>query len=120
MPGTASGDVVGLTYNITAPCTVTIDTTSRTVGTLKIGDSGSAFYPYTLAASGGAGLTFANKGSTASLVQMTTTAADNISAPLTLAARPERQRPSWSLTLSGIIGAGVAGKGITKTGPGSH
>ena len=59
------GDVVGLTYNITAACTVTIDTTSRTVGTLRIGDSGSAFYAYTLAASGGAGLTFTNGGSTA-------------------------------------------------------
>lgn len=118
VPGTAAGDVVGLTYNITAACTVTIDSTSRTVGTLNIGDSGSPFYAYTLAASGGAGLTFNNSGSTATLVQATTTAADSISAPLTLAANLSVSNSS-TLTLSGIIGDGGAGKGLTKTGPGT-
>jgi autotransporter-associated beta strand protein len=118
VPGTAAGDVVGLTYNITAARTVTIDTTSRTVGTLGIGDSGSPFYAYTLAASGGAGLTFNNSGSTANLVQTTTTAADSISAPLTLAADLSISNSS-TLTLSGIIGDGGAGKGITKTGAGT-
>ena len=36
VPGNAAGDVVGLTNNITAARTVTIDTTSRTVGALNI------------------------------------------------------------------------------------
>ena len=118
VPGTTAGDVVGLTYNITAPRTVTIDTTSRTVGTLKIGDSSSAFYPYTLAASGGASLTFSNSGSSASLVQTVTAATDSISAPLTLADNLIVSNSS-ALTLSGIIGDGGAGKGIAKTGAGT-
>ena len=38
VPGTAAGDVVYLTNNITANRTVTINTTSRTVGSLLFGD----------------------------------------------------------------------------------
>ena len=118
VPGTAAGDVVGLTFDITAARTVTIDTTSRTVGTLNIGDSATGFFAYTLAASGGAGLTFDNSGNGASLVQAVTTAADVISAPLTLADNLSINNSS-SLTLSGIISDGGAGKTLTKAGGGA-
>ena len=117
VPGTAPGDVVGLTANITAARTITIDTTARTVGTLNIGDPTTAFFAYTLAASGGATLTFNNSGSAASLVQATTTAADVISAPLVLADNlTVNNTGSGGLTLSGVISG--AGKGITKSGAG--
>ena len=114
-PGTAAGDTVGLTFNITAARTVTMDTTSRTVGTLKIGDSGSSYFAYTLTNSGGAVLTFNNSGNGASLVQTNTTAADVIALPLTLADNLTVTNNS-TLTLSGAIG----GNGnITKTGTGT-
>ena len=68
--------------NLTASRVVTIDNTSRTVGTLIIGDPVSSFFNYTLAASGGAGLSFTNNGSTAYLIQTNnTSASDTISAP---------------------------------------
>ena len=115
VPGTAAGDVVGLTYNISAARTVTINTTSRTVGTLNIGDPTATFYAYTLAASGGAHLTFNNSGSGASLVQATTTASDVISAPLTLADNLSINNSS-TLTLSGITSGAYA---VTKSGAGT-
>src|ERR1035437_10218304 len=102
VPGTAAGDTVGLTFNITAARTVTINTTSRTVGTLNIGDSGSGYFAYTLAASGGASLTFNNSGSTANLVQATTTATDVISTPIVLLDNLSISNSS-ALTLSGAI-----------------
>src|SRR5262245_32610862 len=48
VPGTTAGDTVGLTFDITAARTVTIDTTSRTVGVLNIGDPTSGYFAYTL------------------------------------------------------------------------
>src|ERR1041384_4505751 len=71
VPGTAAADVVCLTFDIPAARTVTIDGTSRTVGTLNIGDSGASYFGFTLTNSGGATLTFNNSGSTAKLVQTT-------------------------------------------------
>jgi autotransporter-associated beta strand protein len=118
VPGTAAGDVVGLTYDITAARTVTIDTTSRTVGTLNIGDPTTAFFAYTLAASGGAKLTFDNSGNGASLVQAVTTASDVISTPLILADNLSINNSS-ALALSGIISDGGAGKTLTKAGGGA-
>jgi fibronectin-binding autotransporter adhesin len=118
VPGTAAGDTVGITANITAARTVTIDTTSRTVGTLNIGDPGSSYFAYTLAASGGATLTFNNSGSGANLVQATTTAADIISAPLVLADNLTiNNTGSGGITLSGVISGG-AGFNLTKIGSG--
>ena len=115
VPGIAAGDTVGLTFNITAARTVTVDTTSRTMGTLKIGDSGSSYFAYTLTNSGGAGLTFNNSGNGANLVQTNTTAADVIALPMTLADNLTVTNNS-TLTLSGAIG----GTGnITKTGAGT-
>ena len=117
VPGTTAGDTVGLTYNITAARAVTNDT-AVTLGTLNIGDSGSSYYAFTLAAGSGSSLTFDNNGSGASLVQATTTAADIISAPLTLADNlAVNNSGSGGLTLSGTISG--AGKSITKSGAGA-
>jgi len=116
-PGTAAGDIVALTNNITAPRTVTLDGASRTVGALLVGDPASSYFSYFLAASGGAGLTFNNNGLTAYLVQTNNTStSDSISAPLTLADNLVVTNRA-TLTLSGVISG--SGKGITKTGPGT-
>jgi autotransporter-associated beta strand protein len=116
-PGTAAGDIVSLATNITAARTITIDTTSRTVGTLIIGDPVSPFNNYTLDATGVAGLTFNNNGSGAKLVQTNNTAAaDTVSAPVILADNLNVTNKA-TLTLSGVISG--AGKGITKTGTGT-
>lgn len=117
VPGTTAGDIVSLSRDLTAARTVTLDTTSRTVGTLNLGDPAATFFPYTLAASGGAGLIFDHSGSGASLVQAVTTAADVISAPVTLADNlTVNNSATGGLTLSGVI-AGT-GKSLTKTGSG--
>ncbi len=118
VPGTTAGDTVGLTFNLTAARIVTIDTTSRTVGTLNIGDPTTGFFGYTLAASGGASLTFDNSGSGASLVQpVSGGAADTISTPISLNDNLTINNPN-GLTLSGIISG--SGKSITKsTGAGT-
>ena len=80
--GTVAGDVVGLTFNITGSRIVTIDTTSRTVGDLNIGDpSGTTRSPYTLAASGGAGLSL--DGGTQATIDFTGIG-NTLSVPLTL------------------------------------
>ena len=86
VPGTTAGDTVGLTNDITAARTITIDTTSRTVGTLNIGDPTPPCYAFTLAASGGATLTFNNNGSGAALnkANSATNISDTISAPIIL------------------------------------
>jgi fibronectin-binding autotransporter adhesin len=131
VPG-GQGSIVGLTNNITAARTVTIDTDSRTVGALTIGDSAPSHY-FTLAASGGAGLTFDNNGSGATLTSTTTlstltTARDTISAPITLA---ENLAVSVAGTYSGGISSagylGITGnidesggvRSITKNGNGA-
>src|ERR1035437_5809223 len=115
VPGTAAGDTVGLTFNITAARTVTINTTSRTVGTLNIGDSGSGYFAYTLAATGGGSLTLHNSGSTGHLLAAATTATDVMCAPITLLDNLSVNNSS-SLTLSGII---RVSKNITKMVAGS-
>ena len=117
VPGTAAGDTVGLTFNITAARTVTIDATSPTVGTLNIGDPTSTFYAYTLAASGGASLTFNNSGSGAWLKQTNASSVvDVISAPITLADNLTVTNLN-GLTLSGVISG--SGFSLTKTGAGT-
>ena len=117
VPGTAAGDVVALTNNISDPRTVTLDGTSRTVGALFIGDAATTFYGFTLAASGGAGLTFNNNGSDATLVQTNNdSASDTLSVPLILADTLSVTNRA-TLTLSGGISG--SGKGVTKTGTGT-
>jgi|GEM_PF-4373482 len=116
VPGTAAGDSVYLTNNITANRTVTIDTTSRTLGTLVFGDCASQYFGFTLAASGGATLTFNNGGGSANLVQTNNNAtADTLSAPVVLADSLSVTN-RWMLTLSGAVSG--SGKSITKNGVG--
>ena len=117
VPGSAAGDLVALTNNLTADRIITLDGVSRTVGTLLIGDPIASTFSYTLAASGGAGLTFNNGGGGAGLMQTNTTAStDTLSAPLTLADNLIVSNRA-TLTLSGGISG--AGKAVTKVGPGT-
>lgn len=116
VPGTAAGDVVSLTNNITANRTVTVNTTSRTAGVLVFGDVSSPYYNFTLAASGGASLTLDNSGVGASVIQTNTAStADALSVPLVLADNLSVTNRG-SLTIAGAISG--AGKSLTKNGAG--
>jgi len=114
VPGNAAGDVVGLTNNITAARTVTIDTTSRTVGTLNIGDSDNT-HAFTLGASGGAGLTFNNSGIPASLTKSGASTTDTVSTPVTLADNLT-VTVAGSLVMSGVISETGGNRSLTKMG----
>lgn len=123
VPGTVAGDVVGLTNNITNNRIVTIDTTSRTVGTLNIGDSNNT-HAFTLASSGGATLTFDNSAGGASIVE-SGSVADVVSAGiilndnLALTAGGELQMRG-AVNLNGFNlsanGSGLANFGTATTG----
>ena len=115
MPGNAAGDVIGLTNNITAARTVTIDTTSRTVGALNIGDSNNT-HAFTLAASGGAGLTFNNGGSGVALTEFGTIQ-DTVSTPVTLADNLT-VNVGGQLSISGPISESGGSRSLTKSGLG--
>ena len=115
VPGNAAGDVVGLTNNITAARTVTIDTTSRTVGTLTIGDANNT-HAFTLGASGGAGLTFDNGGSGAALTELGTIQ-DTVSTPVTLADNLT-VNVGGQLSISGPISESGGNRSLTKSGLG--
>jgi len=71
------------TFNILANTVVTMDTTSRTLGTLTIGDP-TGNQQYTIDASGGATLTMNNSGSGA-LISRTQAGTTTISVPIILA-----------------------------------
>ena len=71
------GKTAGITYNITGNHTLTMDTTARTLGILNLGDSDNT-NSYTLAATGGATLTFDNGGSHAHLNQVSTSKGDTL------------------------------------------
>ncbi len=121
IPGGATS-TVGLTFNITNNRIITIDTTSRTVGLLNIGDT-NASHNYTLAASGGASLIFDNSGAGAILNNVATAGSStSVSAPVILADHLNLTNSSATglITLSGgITGAknlalnANAGGGIT-------
>lgn len=127
VPGTTAGDTVGLTFDISANRTVTIDTTPRTVGTLNIGDPTGGYFIYTLAASGGANLTFDNNGSGALLSKTTAanTALDLISSPIVLAdnltidtAVTGTGNSGNSIQISGLISESGGARTLTKNGMG--
>lgn len=119
VPGTTAGDVVSLTNNITAPRTVTIDSGSLPIiGTLNLGDSGTAFFPFTLTAVSGEGFYFNNNGSGASLVQAVTTTNDVISAPILLQDNLTITNKSGLTISEGIFDDGNA-RTLTKTGAGN-
>jgi autotransporter-associated beta strand protein len=109
------GSIVGINSNITNnDLTVTIDTDSRTVGHLTIGDSNNT-HRFRLAASGGASLIFDNGLSDATLTE-TGSIADSITAPITLNSNLAINT-AGTLTLSGDI-SGLS-NGITKSGGGT-
>jgi len=98
------GDTANLTYNITAARTLTIDSTSRRVGILNIGDSAPPLFTVTLASSGGARLLFDNAGNPAQLTQMAISSNNVVSAPLTLLDDLIISNQSaYVLTISGAI-----------------
>jgi len=120
VPGTTAGDVIGLTFNITATRTVTINgPTSRIGGILNIGDT-NATNSYVLTNSGGATFTFNNSG-TSQLNQVSTSSTNTISAPLIVADNLTISNLSANtLTISGTIGSSTAGtKTITNNGSGT-
>jgi fibronectin-binding autotransporter adhesin len=98
------------TIDITGARNPDIDTTSRTVGRLDIGDTNNT-HSYTISASGGASLIFDNTANSANaqLNQTATSHGDTISAPITLTSSLDvANASSNTLTLSGVIsGAGA-------------
>jgi hypothetical protein len=105
----AVGDSADFTFDIGAGRTVTINTASKTVGTLNMGDANGS-NKYTLAASGGVGLIFDNGVSDAQLNQLSISAGNVISAPISLNSNLQITNASANvnpLTISG---------GITSTG----
>jgi autotransporter-associated beta strand protein len=110
----AINDIARLTYNITAARTVTIDGSTRTVGSLYLNDDN---FGYTLA---GVGLKI-DVSSGSALIQSDggTGVTHTISAPVTLNDSATVAVNSATLQISGIISSGVAGTGIAKTGAGT-
>lgn len=115
VPGTVAGDVIGLTNNITGARTVTINTTSRTMGTLNIGDSNNT-HAFTLASSGG-GIMILNNGVSNAQINEFGTVADIISAPIRLDGSLTTSI-AGTLTLSGGI-TESGSRSLTKTGAGT-
>ena len=125
VPGGA-GSTIGLTNDITAARIVTIDTTSATVGTLNIGDPTTAFFSYTLAASGGASLIMNNSGIGAQINQSSTSNGDTISASISIAdtagltianaAAAKALTISGAITGSGSLALNGGAGGITLSG----
>ena len=77
------GNTAGFnTLDITTDVTVTLDT-SRTIGSLVVGDTNGT-HRYTIAASGGSTLTFDNNANAGLLEQSATSAGDTISVPIFL------------------------------------
>ncbi len=115
IPGTTAGDVIGLNNDITGAQTITINTTSRTVGTLNIGDSNNS-HAFTLAASGGGTLIFDNGGVAAALNEVGSVV-DIINAPIVLN-DDLAASIAGGLTLGGNITTS-SGRTLTKTGAGT-
>jgi autotransporter-associated beta strand protein len=112
----ATDVVVNLTADIAAPQSNNVDQ-NITLGWLNIGDA-NASSAYTLAPNGGT-LTFANDPSnSATLIQLSTSAGDTISTPITLGNNLTvvNNTTAHTLTLSGTI-SGT--NNITYVGPGS-
>lgn len=105
--------------DLSAARTITLDT-SRTLGGIRVGDSGTTTrVSYTLAASGGSVLTLDNGASDAVIAQSVTSNGDTISAPLLLNSSLSllNLANDKTLTLSGTISSNTAGlKTITMTG----
>jgi autotransporter-associated beta strand protein len=118
-PGIAAGDIVGVNSNIAATSTLNINSISRIVGTLNIGDSDNtnSFIINTTSGSG-LTLTFNNSGSGASLNELgsvTDTIATNVGVILAdhLAASA-----GGRLHINGPISETGGTKNLTKSGNG--
>jgi len=106
-----AGNSAFLTFNITAARTVTIDTIPRTLGTLRTGDSDTT-HSYTLAATGGATLTFDNGSSHAHLNQSAKSKGDTLDNTLPILLNGSLDIVNTSanaLTVAGTITANSAG-----------
>ncbi|MBN8708602.1 MAG: autotransporter-associated beta strand repeat-containing protein [Verrucomicrobia bacterium] len=113
------GSTGNLTFNITPNRTITIDSTSRTLGILNIGDT-NATNSYTVASSGGAVLIMDNGGSPAQINQLSTSAANIISSGITLNDDLEiNNASSLGLTLSGNITGNAVEIALNSTGTGA-
>jgi fibronectin-binding autotransporter adhesin len=116
IPGTLAGDTINLTNNITSNRSITVNTTSRTMGVLNIGDLNNT-HRFTLQSTGGASVIFNNNGLGAALNE-TGTIADVISAPILLEDNLNVSA-AGSLTMSGIISqSGTTARTLTKSGAG--
>src|SRR5207302_4825025 len=103
------------TVNITGARNPDIDTTSRTVRRLDIGDTNNT-HSYTISASGGGSLIFDNTANSADaqLNQTLNSHGDTISAPITLNSSLDvTNASSNTLTLSGII-SGLGGLNLAS------
>ncbi len=116
IPG-GSGSIVNLTNDITATRVITINSTSRTVGILNVGDQNGSD-AFTVAASGGASLIFDNGGSASEL--NLSGGSNTISAPISLlSSLTIANAASGAQTLSGNVSGGSAGtKTIVNSGSG--
>lgn len=122
---TAAGDTANFNADYgTNNKVITIDTTSRTVGTLNIGDPGLTYRSVTIAASGGASLSFNNSGGGALLSKTTTTntVTDVISAPVSLADNLTVDITDTTsgdaLAITGVISESGGARSMTKNGSG--
>jgi autotransporter-associated beta strand protein len=125
-----AGSTASLTFNIytaltPGPKTVTLDTTSRTVGILNIGDPSTAYWGYTLAASGGASLILDNGLVNAQINKSlagASAAADTISAPLLLNNSLDiSDNAPAGLLISGGVSVNSAGnQTLTNKGTGAY
>lgn len=114
------GAVAWFTNNLTANRTITIDTNSRSLGILNIGHP-YASNTFTIAASGGARLTFTNNGANAQLNQLSSSRGDTLSVPLVMAEAMDIANASTNpLTISGAItNSATVVKTLTSTGSGT-
>ncbi|MCE9546734.1 MAG: autotransporter-associated beta strand repeat-containing protein [Planctomycetia bacterium] len=114
----AAGDIANIDNAISSNATITIDTTSRTIGILNIGDTDDT-NSFTIAASGGASLIFDNNASHAQINQESSSNGDTISAPILLKGSflDIANADADTFTISGGISAGSSGtKTITNLG----
>lgn len=125
VPG-AAGDTANFNLDYgTNNKVVTIDNTSRALGTLNIGDPGATHRIVTIQSSGGASLIFNNLGGGALLAKTTATnnVLDVITAPVTLADNlvinvTDITTPLGALRIDGAISESAGARSITKNGAG--
>lgn len=124
----AAGDTANFNLDYgTNNKTITIDTTSRTVGILNIGDPGATYRIVTIQSSGGASLIFDNSGSGAQLGKsaLANNVIDVISAPVTLTDNltittggTATGGNGVNLQITGAIGETGGARSVTKEGTG--